>query len=65
MNIVKNMKIKICGQNNPRVIEHCLNLPIEYQGLIFYEKSPRNVNIDTLKLIQQYYSQYSLSLIHI
>ena len=53
------MKIKICGQNNPRVIEHCLNLPIEYQGLIFYEKSPRNVNIDTLKLIQQYYSQYS------
>ena len=59
MNIVKNMKIKICGQNNPRVIEHCLNLPIEYQGLIFYEKSPRNVNIDTLKLIQHYYSQYS------
>ena len=54
MNIIKNMKIKICGQNNPRVIEHCLNLPIEYQGLIFYEKSPRNVNIDTLKLIQQY-----------
>ena len=59
MNIIKNMKIKICGQNNPRIIEHCLNLPIEYQGLIFYEKSPRNVNIDTLKLIQQYYSQYS------
>ena len=53
------MKIKICGQSNPRIIEHCLNLPIEYQGLIFYEKSPRNVNIDTLKLIQQYYSQYS------
>jgi phosphoribosylanthranilate isomerase len=59
MNIMKNMKIKICGQSNPRVIEHCLNLPIEYQGLIFYEKSPRNVNIDTLKIIQQYYSQYS------
>jgi len=59
MSIIKNMKIKICGQNNPRVIEHCLNLPIEYQGLIFYEKSPRNVNIDTLKLIQQYYSDYS------
>ena len=53
------MKIKICGQNNPSVIEHCLNLPIEYQGLIFYDKSPRNVNIDTLKLIQQYYSKYS------
>ncbi len=53
------MKIKICGQNNPTVIEYCLKLPIEYQGLIFYKKSPRNVNTDTLKLIQQYYDQFS------
>jgi phosphoribosylanthranilate isomerase len=53
------MKIKICGQNNPRIIEHCLNLPIDYQGLIFYEKSPRNISIDTLKIIKQYYSQFN------
>lgn len=59
MNTKKNMKIKICGQNNPRIIEHCLNLPIDYQGLIFYEKSPRNISIDTLKIIKQYYSQFN------
>ena len=53
------MKIKICGQNNPRIIEQCLNLPIDYQGLIFYEKSPRNINFDTLKIINQYYSQFT------
>ena len=59
MNTKKNMKIKICGQNNPRIIEHCLNLPIDYQGLIFYEKSPRNISFDTLKIIKQYYSQFN------
>ena len=59
MNTKKIMKIKICGQNNPRIIEHCLNLPIDYQGLIFYEKSIRNINLDTLKIIKQYYSQFS------
>ena len=52
------MKIKICGQNNPRIIEHCLNLPIEYQGLIFYEKSPRFINMDTLSLVNQYFKSY-------
>ena len=59
MNTKKNMKIKICGQNNPRIIEHCLNLPIDYQGLIFYEKSPRNISVDALKIIKQYYSQFN------
>ena len=59
MNTKKNMKIKICGQNNPRIIEHCLNLPIDYQGLIFYEKSPRNISFDTLKIIKQYYTQFN------
>jgi len=59
MNTKKNMKIKICGQNNPRIIEHCLKLPIDYQGLIFYEKSPRNISVDTLKIIKQYYSQFN------
>jgi len=59
MNTKKNIKIKICGQNNPRIIEHCLNLPIDYQGLIFYEKSPRNISVDTLKIIKQYYTQFN------
>ena len=37
--MANNIKIKICGQNNPAIINHCLDLNIPYQGLIFYEKS--------------------------
>ena len=36
---MKNIKIKICGQTNPAIIEHCLNMGVDQQGLIFYEKS--------------------------
>ena len=53
--MANNIKIKICGQNNPAIIHHCLDLNISYQGLIFYEKSPRFIDMDTLSLINQYF----------
>ena len=53
-----NIKIKICGQNNPAIINHCLDLNISYQGLIFYEKSPRFINTDTLALVNQYFRSH-------
>ncbi len=53
--MANNIKIKICGQNNPAIINYCLDLNISYQGLIFYEKSPRFIDIDTLALINQYF----------
>jgi len=53
-----NIKIKICGQNNPAIINHCLDLNISYQGLIFYEKSPRFIDTDTLALVSQYFSSH-------
>jgi len=56
--MANNIKIKICGQNNPAIINHCLNLNISYQGLIFYEKSPRFINMDTLSLVNQYFKSY-------
>ena len=56
--MVRNIKIKICGQNNPAIINHCLDLNITYQGLIFYEKSPRLIDIDTLALINQYFKSH-------
>ena len=42
--MANNIKIKICGQNNPAIINHCLDLNISYQGLIFYKKSPRFID---------------------
>ena len=56
--MANNIKIKICGQNNPAIINHCLDLNISYQGLIFYEKSPRFIDIDTLALINQYFKSH-------
>ena len=56
--MVNNIKIKICGQNNPAIINHCLDLNISYQGLIFYEKSPRFIDTDTLALINHYFKSH-------
>ena len=56
--MLNNIKIKICGQNNPAIINHCLDLNISYQGLIFYEKSPRFIDTDTLALVNQYFGSH-------
>ena len=53
-----NIKIKICGQNNPAIINYCLDLNISYQGLIFYEKSPRFIDMDSLSLVNQYFKSH-------
>ena len=55
---MKKIKIKICGQTNPAIIEHCLNIGVDQQGLIFYEKSPRNLDYGTLQIINQYFQSY-------
>ena len=56
--MANNIKIKICGQNNPAIINHCLDLNISYQGLIFYEKSPRFIDMDSLSLVNQYFKSH-------
>ena len=56
--MLNNIKIKICGQNNPAIINHCLDLNIAYQGLIFYEKSPRFIDTETLALVNQYFRSH-------
>ena len=47
-------KIKICGINEIKIIDCCINNDIEYCGLIFYEKSPRFVNLELAKEIINY-----------
>ena len=45
-------KIKICGINEIKIIDCCIKNGVEYYGLIFYEKSPRFVNIElAIKII--------------
>ena len=53
------MKVKICGINPLRDIDLCIRLNVDFLGFIFYEKSPRNLNISDLKILENYNSKKS------
>ena len=48
------MKIKICGLNPLRDVQLCIDLKINFLGFVFYEKSPRNINISDIKVLSTY-----------
>jgi len=48
------MKIKICGLNPSRDVQLCIDLKVNYLGFVFYEKSPRNINIEKIKFLSAY-----------
>ena len=41
----KSLRIKVCGMRDPQNITDLIQLPIDYIGFIFYEKSPRYVTL--------------------
>ena len=48
------MKIKICGLNITRDVQLCIDLKVNFLGFVFYEKSPRNVNIKDINILSTY-----------
>ena len=49
---MNNSKIKICGIKDIDILNCCIQYKIDFFGLIFYEKSPRNIEIDdAIKLV--------------
>ena len=48
------MKIKICCLDPAKDVQICINLKINYLGFVFYEKSPRNVNLSDIKILSKY-----------
>ena len=48
------MKIKICGLNPTRDVQLCIDRQINYLGFVFYEKSPRNVSLQDIKVLAEY-----------
>ena len=48
------MKVKICGLNPIRDVQLCIDLKVNYLGFVFYEKSPRNINISEIKMLSSY-----------
>ena len=43
MTLLNKSKIKICGIREIDTLDCCIKNQVEYFGLIFYEKSPRNI----------------------
>ena len=48
------MKIKICGLNPTRDVQLCIDLGVNFLGFVFYEKSPRNINLEDIKKLKKY-----------
>mgnify|MGYP001402045042 CR=1 FL=1 len=48
------MKIKICGLNPTRDVQLCIDLKVNYLGFVFYEKSPRNINLKDIQALSAY-----------
>ena len=53
------MRIKICGLNPIRDVQICINLKVDFLGFVFYQKSPRNVNLDEVANLLKYKRQKS------
>lgn len=47
----KRLRIKMCGMTRKSDITHAIRLGVDAIGLIFYERSPRHVNIEQAKLL--------------
>lgn len=45
---MKNIKLKICGMKYPENIKEVSTLNPDYLGFIFWEKSSRNMNLETI-----------------
>ena len=50
------VKIKICGVLDHHIISTISDLNVDYVGLVFFEKSPRNVSIEKAKSLLKYIS---------
>jgi len=48
------MQLKICGLNPTRDVQLCIDLKVNYLGFVFYEKSPRNLNLEDIKILSNY-----------
>ena len=57
-----SFEIKICGINDQISMNAALNIGVNYIGLVFYHKSPRNLSITRAKLLTKNRTKKSLKL---
>ena len=54
------MRVKICGLHPVRDVQLCIDLKVNFLGFVFYEKSPRNLNEESVKELKNYKKKNSL-----
>jgi len=48
------MKVKICGLSITKDVQLCIDFAVDLLGFVFYEKSPRNINLPDIKILSKY-----------
>ena len=48
------MRVKICGLHPLRDVKLCIDLGVNFLGFVFYEKSPRNLNLNDIQKLKSY-----------
>ena len=54
------MKVKICGLQPTRDAKLCIDLGVNFLGFVFYEKSPRNLNLQEVQTLKNFDKKKSL-----
>ncbi len=54
------MKVKICGLHPVRDVQLCIDLKVNFLGFVFYEKSPRNLDLNNIQKLKNYDKKSSL-----
>lgn len=54
------MKIKICGLNPARDVQTCIDMNVAFLGFVFFNKSPRNINLKEIDVLKKYNPRSSL-----
>lgn len=54
-------KIKICGIKDISTIDCCINNKVDFFGLIFYSRSPRNISLEQAQKLIKYSEQKNIN----
>jgi phosphoribosylanthranilate isomerase len=57
--MISSFQIKICGINDSTCMTAAIGCKVDYIGLVFYEKSPRNVTIENSKKLLHNRNEHS------
>ena len=52
------MRIKVCGLHPVRDVQLCIDLGINFLGFVFYDKSPRNLNLELVQKLKKYMASF-------